>query len=140
MLRLLEKQEDILYEEDDKFINVQKSLALESKKNELLSSELSACNDSISNLKNLNVDLIAKLEKVNIASSYVEHVVMCNRCKDFDIDACNEHVSTIFNLNNDVACAGGLGEIPPGHRGRSAPRPAGKGRTDAGTCRMQRPR
>jgi hypothetical protein len=30
--RLLENQEDILYEEHDKFINVQKSLALETKK------------------------------------------------------------------------------------------------------------
>jgi hypothetical protein len=60
--RLLEKQEDILYEEHDKFINVQKSLALEIKKNELLTSELSACNDSISKLKNLNVVLNAKLE------------------------------------------------------------------------------
>jgi hypothetical protein len=59
--RLLEKQEDILYEEHDKFINVQKSLALEIKKNELLTSELSACNDSISKLKNLNVDLNVKL-------------------------------------------------------------------------------
>jgi hypothetical protein len=49
--RLLEKQEDILYEEHDKFINVKKSLALEIKKNELLTSELSACNDSISNLR-----------------------------------------------------------------------------------------
>jgi hypothetical protein len=49
--RLLEKQEDILYEEYDKFINVQKSLALEIKKNELLSSELSTCHDSISSLK-----------------------------------------------------------------------------------------
>jgi hypothetical protein len=35
---LLEKQEDILYEEHDKFIDVQKYLALETKKNELLSS------------------------------------------------------------------------------------------------------
>jgi hypothetical protein len=61
--RLLEKQEDILYEEQDRFINVQKSLALETKKNELLSFELSACNDSISNLKNLNDDLNVKLEK-----------------------------------------------------------------------------
>jgi hypothetical protein len=101
--RLLEKQEDVLYEEHDKFINVQKSLALEIKKNELLNSELSACNDSISKLKNLNVDLNAKLEEVNIASSSVEHVVICNRCKDFNIDACNEHVSTILNLKNDVA-------------------------------------
>jgi N-acetylglutamate synthase-like GNAT family acetyltransferase len=30
---LLEKQEDILYEEHGKFINVQKALALETKKN-----------------------------------------------------------------------------------------------------------
>jgi N-acetylglutamate synthase-like GNAT family acetyltransferase len=52
--RLLEKQEDILYEEHDKFINVQKALALETKKNELLTSELCACNESISSLKNLN--------------------------------------------------------------------------------------
>jgi hypothetical protein len=99
--RLLEKKEDILYEEHDKFINVQKSLALETKKNELLSSKLSACNDSISKLKNLN----AKLEKVNIASSSIEHAVICNRCKDFNIDACNEHASTILKLNNDVANA-----------------------------------
>jgi NADH pyrophosphatase NudC (nudix superfamily) len=102
--RLLEKQEDILYDEHDKLINVQKSLALEiKKKNELLTSELSTCNDSISKLKNLNVDLNAKLEEVNLASSSVEHVVLCNRCKDFNIDACNEHASTILKLNNDVA-------------------------------------
>jgi hypothetical protein len=101
--RLLEKQEDILYEEHDKFTSVQKSLALEIKKNEILSSELSTCHDSISSLKNLNVDLNAKLEKLNMASSCVEHVVICNRCKDVDIDTCNEHVSTILKLNNDVA-------------------------------------
>ena len=35
--RLLEKQEDILYEEHDKFISVQKLLALEIKRNEMLS-------------------------------------------------------------------------------------------------------
>jgi hypothetical protein len=33
--RLLEKQEDILYEEHDKFVSVQKSLALETKRNEM---------------------------------------------------------------------------------------------------------
>jgi hypothetical protein len=96
---LLEKQEDIIYEEHYKFINVQKSLTLEIKKNELLTSELSACNDSISKLKNLN----AKLEEVNFASSSIEHVVICNKCKDFNIDAYNEHASTILKLNNDVA-------------------------------------
>jgi hypothetical protein len=64
----------------------------------LLSSELSTCHDSISSLKNLNVDLNTKLEKLNVASSCIEHVVICNRCKDVDIDACNEHVSTIVKL------------------------------------------
>ena len=49
--RLLENQEDILYEEHDKFISVQKSLALEVKKNEILSSELSTFHESISTLK-----------------------------------------------------------------------------------------
>jgi hypothetical protein len=101
--RLLEKQEDILYEEHDKFNSVQKSLALEVKKNDILSSELSTCYESISSLKKLNDDLNAKLEKVNVAKSCVEHVVICNRCKDFDVDTCNEHVSTIAKLNNDVA-------------------------------------
>jgi uncharacterized protein YkvS len=101
--RLIEKQEDILYEEHDKFVSVQKSLAIAIKKNELLSSELSTYHESISSLKNLNDDLNAKLEKVNETSSCVEHVVICNRCKDLDVDACNEHVSTIAKLNNDVA-------------------------------------
>jgi hypothetical protein len=55
-----------------------------------------------SKLKNLNANLNVKLES-NFASSFVEHVVICNRCKDFNIDACNEHVYTIIKLNNDVA-------------------------------------
>jgi vacuolar-type H+-ATPase subunit H len=97
--RLLEKQEDILYEEHDKFISVQKSLALEIKKNEIMSSELSSCHESIASLKDLNNDLNTKLEKANATSSCVEHVVICNRCKDINFD---EHVATIAKLNNDV--------------------------------------
>jgi hypothetical protein len=96
--RLLEKQEDILYEEHDKFVSVQKSLALETKRNEMLSSELSACRESISSLKNLNDDLNAKLEEVSKINSCVEHVSICNRCKDFDVDACNEHLISITKL------------------------------------------
>jgi hypothetical protein len=98
--RLLEKQEDILYEEHDKFVSVKKSLSLEIKRNEMLSSELSTCHESISSLKNLNDELSAKLEKINETSSCVEHVVICNRCKDVDFD---EHVTTIAKLNNEVA-------------------------------------
>jgi hypothetical protein len=92
-----------LYEEHDKFVSVQKSLALEIKKNELLSSEVSTCHEYISSLKNLNDELNAKLEKVNETSSCVEHVIICNRCKDFDVDACDEHITSIAKLNNEVA-------------------------------------
>jgi hypothetical protein len=98
--RLLEKQEDILYEEHDKFVSVQKSLALEIKRNEMLSSELSACHESVSSLKELNDELNAKLEKANATSSCVEHVVICNRCKDVNFD---EHAISIAKLNNEVA-------------------------------------
>jgi hypothetical protein len=101
--RLLEKQEDILYEEHDKFVSVEKSLALEIKRNEVLSSELSTCHESVSSLRNLNDELNAKLEEVSKSSSCVEHVVICNRCKDFDVDACDEHLISITKLNDEVA-------------------------------------
>jgi hypothetical protein len=101
--RLLEKQEDILYEEHDKFVIVQKSLALEIKRNEMLSSELSVCHESISSFKILNDDLNAKLEEANTTRSCVEHVVICNRCKDFDIDSCDDHLAFISKLNDEVA-------------------------------------
>ena len=38
---------------------------------------------NLSSLKSLNDELNAKLEKANETSSCVEHVVICNRCKDF---------------------------------------------------------
>jgi uncharacterized protein YkvS len=98
--RLLEKQEDIVYEEHDKFISVQKSLALEIKRNEMLSSEMSTCHESISSLNNFNDELNAKLEKVSATSSCVDHVVICNRCKDVDFD---EHTIIIAKLNNEIA-------------------------------------
>jgi hypothetical protein len=101
--RLLERQEDILYEEHDKFVNVQKSLALELKRNEVLSSEISAYHETISSLKSLNDELNAKLEEANKSSLCVEHVSICNRCKDFDVDACNKHLMSITKLNDEVA-------------------------------------
>jgi hypothetical protein len=101
--RLLEKQKDILYEEHDKFVSVQKSLALEIKRNEMLSSELSACHETASSLKSVNDDLNAKLEEANKSCSCVEHVSICNRCKDFDVDACDEHLMSITKLNDEVA-------------------------------------
>jgi hypothetical protein len=101
--RLLEKQEDLLYEEHDKVVEVEKSLALEIKRNEMLAFELSSCHTSISSLKSLNVDLNARIEKLSVVSSSLHHVSICNRCKDFDVNACNDHASTISKLNDDIA-------------------------------------
>jgi hypothetical protein len=61
------------------------------------------CHESISSLKILNDDLNAKLEVANKPSSCVEHVVICNRCKDFNVDACVEHLTSITKLNGEVA-------------------------------------
>src|SRR5688572_25145248 len=101
--RLLEKQEDLLYEEHDKFVEAQNSLALEVKRNEMLSCELSTCHESISSLKSVNDDLNAKLEIASKLTSREEHVTICNRCKDFNVDACSEHLVCISKLNDEVA-------------------------------------
>jgi len=100
---LLEKQEDLLYEEHDKFVEAQKSYALEVKRNEMLSFELSTCHETISTLKGVNNDLNAKLEVANKSNSCVEHVEICTRCKDFDINACSEHLVSISKLNDELA-------------------------------------
>src|SRR5688572_10356457 len=99
--RILEKQEDLLYEEHDKFVNAQNSLALEVKRNGILSCELSTCNETISSLKGeINV-LTAKLEVAS--NSCVENITICTRCKDFDVNACSEHLVSISKLNDEVA-------------------------------------
>src|SRR5688500_14797842 len=100
---LLEKQEDLLYEEHDKFVEAQKSLALEIKRNEMLSSELSSCHETIAKLKSFNDDLNARLEVASKSNSCVEIVETCNRCKDFDIDAYSEHLVSISKLNDELA-------------------------------------
>jgi hypothetical protein len=73
------------------------------KRNEILSFELSACQESVSSLKNLNNELNVKLEEANATRSCVEHVAICNRCKDFDVNACDEHLIAITKLNDEVA-------------------------------------
>src|SRR5688572_10392726 len=100
---LLEKQEDLLYEEHDKFVEAQKSLALEIKRNEMLSSELSSCHETIAKLKSFNDDLNAKLEVASKSNSCIEIVETCNRCKDFDIDSCIDHLVSISKLNDELA-------------------------------------
>jgi hypothetical protein len=74
-------------------------------KNDLLCAELSSWHCSISSLKNANDYLSNKLDECHVASSSLSHVLICNKCKDFDIDDCLDHASTIAKLNDEITKA-----------------------------------
>jgi serine phosphatase RsbU (regulator of sigma subunit) len=103
---LLECQEDLLVKENKKFVKLKNAYALEVEKCENLSKELSICNDSISCLKIENDNLIAKIEELNVckpSTSTVEHVTICTRCRDVNIDAMNDHLAMIKEQNDHIA-------------------------------------
>jgi hypothetical protein len=68
--------------------------------------ELNVCNVSISNLRNKNVILHAKIDELNIckpSTSTVEHVTICTRCRDINIDAIHDHLALIKKQNDHIA-------------------------------------
>jgi hypothetical protein len=71
-----------------------------------LSKELNSCNDSISCLRTENASLIAKIEELNacnISTFTVEHVTICTRCRDVNVDAMNDHLAMIKEQNDHIA-------------------------------------
>jgi hypothetical protein len=95
---LLECQEDLLVKENRKFVKLKNAYALDVERCENLSKELSMCNDSISCLRIENDNLIAKIEELNVckpSTSTVEHVTICTRCRDVNVDAMNDHIAMI---------------------------------------------
>jgi hypothetical protein len=68
--------------------------------------DLNVCNDSISRLKNENVILHAKIEELNVckpSTSSVDHVTICTRCRDIDVDAIHNHLALIKQQNDHIA-------------------------------------
>jgi hypothetical protein len=64
------------------------------------------CHDSITNLRNENASLIAKIDKLNAckpSTSTIDHVVICTRCRDVNVDAINDHLALIKQQNNHIA-------------------------------------
>jgi predicted nuclease with TOPRIM domain len=78
---LLDTQEDFLIKENKKHVKVKNAYAQEIEKYEKLTSELSTCRDVISNLRNENAKLIAKVEK---------------------LDACDESIVSLRNNNANL--------------------------------------
>jgi hypothetical protein len=71
-----------------------------------LSKELNICNDSISCLRTENASLITKIEELsacNVSTSTVEHVTICTRCRDVNIDVMNNHLAMIKEQNDHIS-------------------------------------
>jgi hypothetical protein len=95
---LLECQEDLLVKGNKKIVKLKDAYALEVENCENLSKELNICNYSISCLRTENDSLIAKIEELNacnVSTSTVEHVTICSRCRDVNIDAMDDHLAMI---------------------------------------------
>jgi hypothetical protein len=87
---LLDSQEDFLFKENKKHVKVKNAYAQEVEKCEKLTSELSTCHDTISNLRNKNAALIAKVEKVNVCDDSLVKLKNDNANLIAKIDKLNE--------------------------------------------------
>jgi hypothetical protein len=95
---ILECQEDLLVKENKKIVKLKDASALEVEKCKNLTKELKTSNDSISCLKTENTSLIAKNEELNachVPTSTIEHITICTRCRDVDVNAMNDHLAMI---------------------------------------------
>jgi chromosome segregation ATPase len=127
---LLDSQEDFLIKENKKFVKLKNAYAQKVEKCENLSKELSICQDSITSLRNENASLISKVKELNVcndsisylrdenvrlnakieelnickpSTSTVEHVSICTRCRDINVDAIDDHLAIIKKQNDHIA-------------------------------------
>jgi prefoldin subunit 5 len=125
----LDSQEDFLIKENKKHVKLKNAYAQEVEKCENLTKELSICHDSISSLRNENDSLVSKIKELNVcndsisylrdenailnakieelnnckpSTSTVEHVSICTRCRDVNVDAINDHLAMIKKQNDHI--------------------------------------
>jgi hypothetical protein len=82
------------------------SLKIENEKLIAKAKDLDVCNISISNLKNENDILHAKIDELNVckaSTSTIEHVTICTRCRDINVDAIHDHLALIKQQNDHIA-------------------------------------
>jgi hypothetical protein len=96
-VEVLECQDDLLIKEK-KIVKLKDAFALEDGKCKNLTKELKTNNDSISCFKSENASLIARIEELNachVHTSTVEHVTICTRYRDVDVNVMNDHLALI---------------------------------------------
>jgi predicted nuclease with TOPRIM domain len=147
----LDSQEEFLIKENKKHVKLKNSYAQEVVKCEKLTKEISMCHDSITNLRNENASLNAKIDKLNESvsslrtrnasliskikylnvyndsisclrdenailnanveelksckpsTSIVEHIAICTRCRDVNVEAIHDHLALIEQQNDHIA-------------------------------------
>jgi ubiquinone biosynthesis protein UbiJ len=68
--------------------------------------DLDVCNDVISSLRNENAILHAKIDELNTckpSTSTIDHVFICTRCRDVNVDAIHDHLALIKQQNDHIA-------------------------------------
>jgi hypothetical protein len=119
---LLDSKENFLIKENKKIVKLKNAYAQEIEKCENLTKELSICHDLISSLRNENASLVSKVKEWNVcndsfsclrdeniklnakieelnackpSTSTVDHVTICTRCRDVNIEAMDDHLAMI---------------------------------------------
>jgi hypothetical protein len=67
---------------------------------------LNVCNDSISCLRDEKVKLNTKIEELNAckpSTSTIDHVSICTRCRDINVEAIDDHLAMIKKQNDHIA-------------------------------------
>jgi hypothetical protein len=68
--------------------------------------DLNVCNESISYLRDENVMLKSKIDELNVckpSTSTIDHVTVCTRCRDVNVDAIHDHLALIKQQNDHIA-------------------------------------
>jgi hypothetical protein len=82
------------------------SLRIENEKLITKAKELDVCNASIFDLRNNNDILRAKIVELNSckpSTSTIEHVTICTRCRDVNINVIHDHMALIKQQNDHIA-------------------------------------
>jgi hypothetical protein len=82
------------------------SLKIENEKLIAKAKDLNVCNDAITNLRDENAILHAKIVELNDCkpSTYtVDHVSICTRCRDVNVDAIHDHLALIKQQHDHIA-------------------------------------
>jgi hypothetical protein len=126
----LDSQEDFLIKENKKYVKLKNAYAHEVEKCENLTKELSIYHDAISSLRNENASLVSKIKELIVcndsisclrdenailnakkeelntckpSTSTVEHVSICTRCRDINVEAIDDHIGMIKQQNDHIA-------------------------------------